>query len=455
MKTKLFLLALCVLVSCYTRAQINSVQELLDNDYNPIEKYLQASIRIPYSAYKDRIQGDVSVNVQKNSDNQLSFTIQKSLDSACDQEALRVIKNVNPRLLLEALGQNSERTFQFLFNQNDKIYYAQGFAIEYFNINKKPLTEESEAIKWIRRTTIDTINFIPSRIDYIAEDNGTNIIVQSDSVKIRLDKQQNLLIYSTVDDYKFEKSPFLGPIYPNKQRLIDVDNPQKIYYSNGNVVSLAEKVNLDNDSDSKIIYAWHQNTIPLSIIYSSTINKVRIDKYISVWDSLGNPLVQQGNGHCMLKVAENSEEGDISNGFKTGIWKTMNKEGKVLFEDEYNKGQLTKGLNFTSSEPISYTTMEKPAEYKGGMDALASFLASHLKYPYSAQKDKVMGKVYLQFVIGTDGSVNDISILKSVRSDCDEEAKRVLALTSYRWKAGEQRGVPIRSRFTIPINFSF
>jgi TonB family protein len=454
MKKYLFVLALYVLAPCCVHAQvINSIQDLFDKNPEPLEKYLQASIRVPYSAYKDRITGNVVIKARKMPDNNLRFEIQKSLRPDCDQEALRVVRIVNPKLFLEALNTISEKNFQFIFSQNKNIYYAEKFAVEYFDSNRKAVGEESNDIKWIRRTLLDTINFIPTRIDHIANDGDNKIIVKSDSVKIKLDKQQNLLIYSTVDDYKFGTSPFLGPIYPNKQRLVDVDNPQKIYYSNGNVVSLAEKINLDNDSDSKIIYAWHQNTMPLSIIYSSSINKVRIDKYISVWDSLGTPLVQQGYGHCMLKVTENSEEGDISNGFKTGIWKTINKEGKVLFEDEYNKGQLIKGVNFTLDKSITYKLIEKQAEYDGGMAGLARFLSANLKYPKTAQRDRIAGKVYLQFVVGVKGNIQDVQVIKGLRADCDEEAKRVVELMTD-WIPGEQRGIPVRSRFTIPINFA-
>ncbi len=454
MKKYLFILALYVLAPCCVHAQvINSIQDLFDKNPEPLEKYLQASIRVPYSAYKDRITGNVVIKARKMPDNSLRFEIQKSLRPDCNQEALRVVRMVNPKLFLEALNSISEKSFQFIFSQNKKIYYAKTFAVEYFDSNRKTVGEESNDIKWIRRTLLDTINFIPTRIDYIANEGGTKIMVKSDSVKIKLDKQQNLLTYSTANDYKLGTSPFLGAVYPNKQRLIDVDNPKKIYYSNGNVVSLAEKVNLDNDSDSKIIYAWHQNTIPLSIIYSSIINKVRIDKYISVWDSLGTPLVQQGNGHCMLKVAENSEEGDISNGFKTGIWKTINKEGKVLYEDEYNKGQFIKGVNFTKDKPITYKMIEQQAEYDGGMEALGRFLSNHLKYPPTANRDRIGGKVYVQFVVSEKGNIQDVQIIKSLRADCDEEAKRVIERITD-WTPAQQRGIPVRSRFTIPINFN-
>jgi TonB family protein len=58
-------------------------------------------------------------------------------------------------------------------------------------------------------------------------------------------------------------------------------------------------------------------------------------------------------------------------------------------------------------------------------------------------------------VIGTDGSVNDLSVLKSTGNlDLDDVAMRVVKLSSGQWVSRMQRGGNVRSRFTIPINFN-
>jgi TonB family protein len=219
------------------------------------------------------------------------------------------------------------------------------------------------------------------------------------------------------------------------------------------VSSISEKLAIDKDSDSKIVYSWYANSIPFSIIYSSKIKFERIDNYISVWDSLGTPIVQQGNGHGVLKTTEGIEEGNVENGYKTGTWKKVNLLGKTLFEEDYKKGQLVKGVTFTQDRLITYKMIEKQAEYDGGMAALGRFLSNHLKYPPTAQRDKIAGKVYVQFVVGVKGNIQDVQIIKSLRADCDEEAKRVIELMTD-WSPGEQRGILVRSRFTIPINFN-
>ena len=96
--------------------------------------------------------------------------------------------------------------------------------------------------------------------------------------------------------------------------------------------------------------------------------------------------------------------------------------------------------------------MEQQAEFPGGPRAFGAFLQRNLKYPSAAQRANVGGKVYVQFVVNTDGSIQDVQILKSVGFGCDEEAMRVIKSVP-KWNPGKQSGRAVRSRFTQPITF--
>jgi TonB family protein len=100
---------------------------------------------------------------------------------------------------------------------------------------------------------------------------------------------------------------------------------------------------------------------------------------------------------------------------------------------------------------VVFTAVQQQAQYPGGMQALFKYLQENLKYPVAAQKANITGKVYLQFTVNKDGSSSDLQVLKSLGYGCDEEAIRVLSST--KWIPGKQDGKPVRSRFTIPINF--
>jgi len=58
----------------------------------------------------------------------------------------------------------------------------------------------------------------------------------------------------------------------------------------------------------------------------------------------------------------------------------------------------------------------------------------------------------VQFTVGSDGKIESTSAIKGIGFGCDEEAVRVVKLMQS-WIPGKQAGVPVRSRFTLPIVF--
>ncbi|MCU0449935.1 MAG: energy transducer TonB [Bernardetiaceae bacterium] len=99
-----------------------------------------------------------------------------------------------------------------------------------------------------------------------------------------------------------------------------------------------------------------------------------------------------------------------------------------------------------------FTVVEEAAEPKQGWDHYFAYVGEHLKYPRSAIRLGIEGKVYLRFVVNKDGTVSDISVLKGISDECDQEAVRVLQ-GAPSWKPGKQRGRAVRQWFTMPIQF--
>ena len=99
-----------------------------------------------------------------------------------------------------------------------------------------------------------------------------------------------------------------------------------------------------------------------------------------------------------------------------------------------------------------FTAVEQNPEFMGGMDALLKFLQKNLRYPTPAVNANVGGKVFMQFVVGQDGSITKVDVLKGIGFGCDEEAQRVVKLMP-RWSPGKQSGRPVAVRYTLPISF--
>lgn len=89
----------------------------------------------------------------------------------------------------------------------------------------------------------------------------------------------------------------------------------------------------------------------------------------------------------------------------------------------------------------------------GDMQSFYTYLSKNLNYPKKAIRDGIEGKVYVQFVVNTDGSITELKVLKGISPECDQEAMRVLAKAP-KWKPGKQRGRAVRVQMSMPIVFS-
>ena len=96
---------------------------------------------------------------------------------------------------------------------------------------------------------------------------------------------------------------------------------------------------------------------------------------------------------------------------------------------------------------------EVSAEPIGGMGAFASYIGDNLEYPETARMMGIQGRVFIRAIVNIDGSLSDISIVRSVGGGLDEEAERIVREYPG-WVPGTQGGRPVRSYITLPILFS-
>lgn len=107
---------------------------------------------------------------------------------------------------------------------------------------------------------------------------------------------------------------------------------------------------------------------------------------------------------------------------------------------------------YKTDEKQVYMDVEEQAEFPGGLQGLMKWLGKTIKYPPKAQKNKVEGKVVVHFIIEKDGSISEVEIIESVDPDLDKEALRIVKKMP-KWKPGKLNGNPVRTYFTLPVNF--
>jgi TonB family protein len=99
-----------------------------------------------------------------------------------------------------------------------------------------------------------------------------------------------------------------------------------------------------------------------------------------------------------------------------------------------------------------YQVVEKMPEFPGGKQRLLNWMKENIQYPVEAQKEGIQGRVIITFVINKSGKAVEPLIIQSVDPLLDKEAIRLIN-SMPKWKPGEEKGEPVRVKFTMPINF--
>jgi protein TonB len=136
-------------------------------------------------------------------------------------------------------------------------------------------------------------------------------------------------------------------------------------------------------------------------------------------------------------------------------------QDKPIPEITENENEQYEEVTFTSiEEPETPPTDESDVsdfaevdpEFPGGESAMIKFIQENVTYPEMSREMGEQGTVYVQFVVNTDGSIQNVKVLKGVSELLDKEAVRVIKKMP-NWSPGKQNGEPIRVRYQIPINF--
>lgn len=103
------------------------------------------------------------------------------------------------------------------------------------------------------------------------------------------------------------------------------------------------------------------------------------------------------------------------------------------------------------TEIVDFPDVE--AGFPGGAAAMQKWIAENVEYPQVAREMGDQGRVYLSFVVETDGSITNIEVKRGVSEELDREAKRVIRKMP-KWNPGEAGGKKVRTRCSLPINFT-
>lgn len=98
------------------------------------------------------------------------------------------------------------------------------------------------------------------------------------------------------------------------------------------------------------------------------------------------------------------------------------------------------------------TVVEQMPQFPGGDAEMMKFLYAGIKYPTVAAENGIQGRVVVRFVVGKDGAVSDVQVVRPLDPSLDKEAVRVVR-TMPKWVPGKQNGRNVAVYYTLPVTF--
>lgn len=114
-------------------------------------------------------------------------------------------------------------------------------------------------------------------------------------------------------------------------------------------------------------------------------------------------------------------------------------------------------LSGQEGEPTDepFFMVEVMPSFKGGdINKFRDWIQKRTNYPRIAIDNKIEGRVFLTFIIETDGAVSSVTVIKGVDPLIDNEAVKAIQ-ASPKWSPGLQRGQPVRVRYSMSLLFAY
>jgi protein TonB len=98
------------------------------------------------------------------------------------------------------------------------------------------------------------------------------------------------------------------------------------------------------------------------------------------------------------------------------------------------------------------TSMRGDERHQCTQMEIIKYVSGNTKYPPIAKDAGIQGTVFVYFVVGKNGKVKDVKVLREVDPRLDKEAVRVVESLP-QFEPGQQRGKAVSVQYTIPVKF--
>lgn len=155
--------------------------------------------------------------------------------------------------------------------------------------------------------------------------------------------------------------------------------------------------------------------------------------------------VQEEEQKAVEELIEKKE--DIGTEDKKG-----NDDAAPAIDENPSELQVIEEPKVVEEKTFEMFDIQKPPSFPGGDAELFKYLQKNMEYPALAKENNIQGVVPITFVVGKDGSVSDVQILRDIGGGCGKEAVRVVK-SMPKWIPGEANGHAVKVRYTLPVRF--
>ena len=105
-----------------------------------------------------------------------------------------------------------------------------------------------------------------------------------------------------------------------------------------------------------------------------------------------------------------------------------------------------------SNDEVFHSSGHMPS-FPGGDVALMKFIKDNMIYPPEALKNRIEGKVIIQFVVTKTGKVGKVKVVRSVNKELDQEAVRLIKMLPDFSPGRNAIGEPVNVWYILPVIF--
>lgn len=172
-----------------------------------------------------------------------------------------------------------------------------------------------------------------------------------------------------------------------------------------------------------------------------------------VIDGTATGTVTDSEGNYELAVPEDAKLVFSFIGFESQEVLAKNTDLNVTLADDTSTLSEVVVTGYGVEQNSRDATSFHFAEPDGGRIDFKSYLASAVKYPQEAIRNKTQGKVTVRFTVEPNGKLTDFEVEKGIGSGCEEELIRAIQQGPY-WKPSTRGEQPVKDKVRVRFKFN-